>query len=109
MKRCYQVYRGDQLLGYVGLDDQSPCEPFEPADGFREVEALFAKEKEVATLACELDRTGQREQADAMFLEADKLQDQILAPGVRFEALEAMLSSFECIGLSIFDGRICWR
>ncbi|WP_148080128.1 hypothetical protein [Roseimaritima ulvae] len=109
MKRCYKIYRGDEVLGFAGLDDQWPGEPFEPAESFSATEELFAKEHEVAMQASEFDRVGQRDQADSLFLEADRLQDQILAPGVRFEAMQDMLASFDCISLWIFDGRVGWR
>ncbi len=106
MQRRYKIYRGDQLLGYVGFDDNLPCEPFEAAEAFHQVEELFAMENRLAARAGELD---QPDEVDALLLEAEKVMDEILAPGVRFEAMEGILSSFKCDQLTIHAGRVCWR
>ncbi|WP_182865990.1 hypothetical protein [Stieleria mannarensis] len=109
MRRRYKIYRGDQLLGFVGFDDQSPCEPFEPTEAFIGVEALFEKENELAKLAAEADAARDLARFDQLIDEMNQVMDEIVAPGVRFEAMESILGSFECDQLSIFDGRVCWR
>ena len=109
MRRRYKIYRGDQLLGYVGFDDKSPCERFEPAEAFHEVEALFAREHELSMRAGNLHQSKYEHQVDNLIRDAERVMDEILAPGVRFEAMEDILCSFECDQLSIFEGRVCWR
>ncbi len=109
MKRRYRVFRGEVVLGYVGFDDQWPCEPFEPTDAFNEVKDLFDKEHELGRLAGEVDERGDVERFDQLMSEADAVMDEIVAPGIHFEALEKILCSFDCDQLSIFDGRVCWR
>ncbi|MCC9600785.1 hypothetical protein LOC67_09430 [Stieleria sp. JC731] len=109
MQRRYELYRGDEFLGFVGSDDQWPCEPFEAAPAFEALADLFAKEHELSMLACEMGRIGKLDQEEALFIEADKLMEQILEPGVRMKALHPIDCSFECIDLSIHDGRVCWR
>lgn len=110
MQRNYRVHRGEDVLGYVGSDERFPGEPFEPAAAFFEIESLFAKEHELVMRAADLDQMGRVDEAESVLNdEVEPIIQQILAPGVRFEALRTILCSFECLELSIFDGRACWR
>ncbi|WP_206036389.1 hypothetical protein [Crateriforma spongiae] len=70
---------------------------------------LFDKEHELGRLAGEVDERGDVERFDQLMSEADAVMDEIVAPGIHFEALEKILCSFDCDQLSIFDGRVCWR
>lgn len=109
MKRRYEIYRGSKLLGYVGFDDQAPCEPFEPAEAFAETETLFNREYEASARAGEVNEDKEPDRFDKLMSEAEEIMDEIVAPGIRFKALEDTLCSFDCTQLSIFDGRVCWR
>jgi hypothetical protein len=102
------IYRGNELLGYVGSDDAWPCEPFEPADAFHQVALLFAKEHELAMKSAELSRTSHADEANEVMASADRVLNEILKPGVRFHHMDGSFA-FDCIGLSIAEGRVCWR
>ncbi len=107
MKRWKKVYRGDTLLGYIGIDNESkPCSPFEAADGFWEVEHLFQKEQEIAML---LDNDALSEEQELEIVaRCDTVMEEILAPGVKVTTLDDIFC-FDCIQLIIFDERVCWR
>ncbi len=107
MKRYQKIYRGEKLLGYAGLDDGlGPCRPFEAADGFCEVEQLFKKEQEIAM---RLDNDSLTDEQELEIVAAcDAVMEEILAPGVKFTTLDDV-DCFDCIQLSIFNGRVCWR
>lgn len=102
-----KIVRGDSLLGYVGHDDGlGPCHPFEAADGFEEVAAMFQKEHELALLLDDDDLNDEREME---IIEAcDAIMEEILAPGVRMTTLEDTFC-FDCLQLTIGEGRVCWR
>lgn len=106
MKRWLKIYRGGSLLGYAGLEDGlGPCCPFEAADGFWEIEPLFRQEHEL-TMQLAGDLSDERE---SEIIEAcDALMEEILAPGVSMKTLEDV-DCFDCLQLSIGDGRVCWR
>lgn len=102
-----KIYRGDTLLGYAGLDDGlGPCCPFEAADGFGEVAHLFQKEHELGLLLGDddLSKKKQLEIVEA----CDTIMKEILAPGVTMTTLEDTYC-FDCIQLTIGEGRVCWR
>lgn len=102
-----KIYRGNSLLGYVGLDDGlGYCHPFEAADGFEEVASLFQKEHELAQL---LDDDAFSDDKELEIVEAcDAIMAEILAPGVKMTTLEDTYC-FDCIQLTIGQGRVCWR
>lgn len=105
MKRHLKIYRGTSLLGYVGLDDGlGPCSPFEPAEGFSAVEALFHREYE---LAMQLDDTDPEEESQTIEI-LDSLMEEILGPGITMQSMDGQ-QTFECMQLTIGDGRVCWR
>lgn len=101
-----QIYRGESLLGYVGLDDgPEPCHPFEAADGFEEVAPLFQKEHELGMLlGGDLSDENELEIVEA----CEAIMEEILAPGVTMKTLEGTFC-FDCIQISIGEGRVCWR
>ncbi len=107
MKRWKKIYRGDTLIGYAGLDNGlKPCKPFEPAEDFAEVEHLFRKEQELEML---LDNDDLSDEQRLEIVEAcDVVMEEILAPGVKVTTLDDIYC-FDCIQLTIFDGRVCWR
>lgn len=107
MKRWMKIYRGDSLLGYAGHDDGlGPCRPFEAADGFREVESLFQKEHELGSL---LEADNLNVEKETEIVEAcDAIMEEILVPGIKMTTLEDIFC-FDCIQLTIGDGRVCWR
>ncbi len=107
MKRWMKIYRGDSLLGYAGHDDGlGPCRPFEAAEGFREVESLFEKEHKTEMLL-DNDALSDEQQLEIV-AECDAIMEEILAPGVKMTTLEDVFC-FDCIQLTIGDGRVCWR
>lgn len=107
MKRWMKIYRGVSLLGYAGLDDGlGPCCPFEAADGFWEVESLFQKEYELGMM---LDDDNLSKERELEIVDAcDAIMEEILAPGVKMTTLEDTYC-FDCIQLTIGEGRVCWR
>jgi hypothetical protein len=107
MKRWLKIYRGVSLLGYAGLDEGlGPCHPFEAANGFWEVEPLFTQEHE---LTMQLADDNVSEERVSEIVEAcEALMEEILAPGVSMKTLEDT-HCFDCMELTIGDGRVCWR
>ncbi len=94
------------LLGYVGLEDGlGACHPFEAADAFWEIEPLF-KQEHVLTMELAGDHSDTREAE--IIAACDALMEEILAPGVSMKTLDDVYC-FDCMQLSIGDGRVCWR
>ncbi len=48
------------------------------------------------------------EQQLEIVAECDAIMEEILAPGVKMTTLEDVFC-FDCIQLTIGDGRVCWR
>jgi hypothetical protein len=109
MKRCQKIYRGNKLLGYAGLDDGlGPCRPFEAAEGFFEVEHLFKEEDRLTKEWAALDKRNNPEKELELVTEIESVMAEILAPGVRMYEKDDNIG-FECIDLTIANGRVCWR
>lgn len=109
MKRWLKIYRGNNLLGYVGLEDRlGPCSPFEPAEYFFEVEHLFKAEDCLFEEWAALDKRNNPEKELELVTKIETVMSEILAPGVRMYHMEDTIG-FECIELTIAKGRVCWR
>ncbi|MFO0923567.1 MAG: hypothetical protein U0905_13885 [Pirellulales bacterium] len=105
MIRQLKIFRGNTLLGYVGLDDGlGHCRPFEPAEGYSEIEALFLREHE---LSMQLEDSDPEEESKMIEI-LDSLMEEILGPGVTIQSMDGT-QSFGCLQLTIGDGRVCWR
>ncbi len=109
MKRYQKIYRGKKLLGYAGLDDErKPCRPFEAAEGFFEVEHLFKEEDRLTKEWIALDKRNNPEKELELVGKLEAIMEKILEPGVRMYHMNDDIG-FECIDLTIADGRVCWR
>ncbi len=108
MKRYQKIYRDNKLLGYAGLDEFGPCRPFEAAEGFFEVEHLFKEEDRLTKEWAALDKSNNPKKELELVAQLESVMAEILAPGVRMYHIEDAIG-FECIELTIADGRVCWR
>lgn len=102
-----KIFRGQSLLGYVGREDGlGPCHPFEAAEGFTEVSSLFQRLHETELLLDNDDLSDERE--SEIVEAADAIMEEILAPGVTMTTLDDT-HCFDCIQITIGEGRVCWR
>ncbi len=85
-----------------------PCRPFEAAEGFFEVEHLFIEEDRLTKEWIALDKRNNPEKELELVGKLEAIMEKILEPGVRMYHMNDDIG-FECIDLTIADGRVCWR